>query len=876
MKTFLLTACLLLSAPIYGQMASLTVTSDNSAMVCGVKTLTFDAHDPDGIYSVTVQTKKVFNLQDVYQYKRLPGEVGVVDSSFSIEVVCNLNRYMEYKLILKTKDGLIVIVNDSFINDIPTPAAHLRQYANTFKFTNYYKDCQPVKVGAMMIPHFIGSCDQYASSYDTTMVTTPGELVITIWGDDPATPSIDGFQDGDGITMFDLSENVYNEFRTEFKFDAKRNIDDTVFSVGESASGLNYLPGFNPYTRKYDFGTVSQPTTKQIIYSNTSCNKSLQPKIVGIQYLDASEVNYSHKITSDTTFEMTYSGKGEGSLSVMVQYEYIPGSTVILEKMFSFKACSGDHQVDIFVKDERGLAVLENSYLGIDPSVIKLGTLDDNKLMIGVLDGWTSSVTVTHPKYRMVPSAISINNLNKDTVLNFVAMYDGNYGVTIQPFVGYATIHNVTTAPVVYNVNGKIVPSNSIGQYIDSLPARWSGFIVPVVKDYTFDTLKVASLLSDNTFQIKGAYTGTYTLSGVCNSKIGGIAGVMVVAGTDTAYTDNVGLFSFQKPVGWSGKLAISKHDYTFVNPTGDYIVSPLTGPKSDYLFYGGESQISFFDLGIKYRMENDKNIDTNGDGAIQVYEARAYTGRLNFSNLGNPIDVLALSYFVNIEILEVTRCSFTSIDLSPFAQLSGLIAGKSDLEFLDISSNPELQFVYTTGSADLAVICGGSVHVQYTKDPHTTISASCSNLFTQSITLNAGWNMISINVIPADNSISSLFAGLNVGEIKTMDTYWRVGQPDMFNSLHAIAAGEGYLVNMKAAGELKLTGTPLVAINYLRDKSQSWKLIGTPFQSPTDFSELYNMTNCSEIKNFDGFWQPLGTQKNMTQFEPGKAYFVR
>ena len=120
------------------------------------------------------------------------------------------------------------------------------------------------------------------------------------------------------------------------------------------------------------------------------------------------------------------------------------------------------------------------------------------------------------------------------------------------------------------------------------------------------------------------------------------------------------------------------------------------------------------------------------------------------------------------------------------------------------------------------------------------------------------------------------MFAGLNVLEIKTMDAYWRAGQPEMFNSLRAIATGEGYLVNMKTAGELKISGTPLAAINYMRDKSQSWKLIGTPFQSPTDFSELYYMLNCTEIKDFNGFWRPNATGNNMTQFEPGKAYFVK
>jgi endoglucanase len=72
-------------------------------------------------------------------------------------------------------------------------------------------------------------------------------------------------------------------------------------------------------------------------------------------------------------------------------------------------------------------------------------------------------------------------------------------------------------------------------------------------------------------------------------------------------------------------------------------------------------------------------------------------------------------------------------------------------------------------------------------------------NQITQTIELQAGWNLISTNVHPTDSSIATLFNGLDVIEIKDMNTYWRKDQPSYLNLLQTIAAGEGYLVKMNA-----------------------------------------------------------------------------
>ncbi|MBK8806983.1 MAG: RICIN domain-containing protein [Bacteroidales bacterium] len=143
----------------------------------------------------------------------------------------------------------------------------------------------------------------------------------------------------------------------------------------------------------------------------------------------------------------------------------------------------------------------------------------------------------------------------------------------------------------------------------------------------------------------------------------------------------------------------------------------------------------------------------------------------------------------------------------------------------------------------------------------------------TQTITLNKGWNLISINLQP-ERAIPTLFAGLDVQEIKTMDAYWKKGNQDFLNTLQTIEPGDGYLVNMNVAGTLSVTGVPVETRLIASLQSAGWHLIGCPFQTTTPFSDFFDPNNCETIKNFDGFWMPNGTVNSIQNLEPGKAYF--
>lgn len=170
----------------------------------------------------------------------------------------------------------------------------------------------------------------------------------------------------------------------------------------------------------------------------------------------------------------------------------------------------------------------------------------------------------------------------------------------------------------------------------------------------------------------------------------------------------------------------------------------------------------------------------------------------------------------------------------------------------------------------------GGSLHIT---DLYVEGALSTSTNVTQTIQLSQGWNLISMNVQPADASIASLFAGKDVQEIKTQNAFWYKGQTAALNSLNSLIPGQGYLVKMNTAGTLTISGIPCTGESFFA--TTGWQLIGYPCTgeslfTPTPISNYFNATNCQMIKNFVGYWQPGGTTNSITNLEPGKAYFLK
>jgi hypothetical protein len=152
-------------------------------------------------------------------------------------------------------------------------------------------------------------------------------------------------------------------------------------------------------------------------------------------------------------------------------------------------------------------------------------------------------------------------------------------------------------------------------------------------------------------------------------------------------------------------------------------------------------------------------------------------------------------------------------------------------------------------------------------------VSGSTAN--SQSIYLNQGWNLISTNIDATNNTVESIFTGLDVEEIKNANGFWKKGQNSALNSLKTISAGNGYLVKMNVAGTLIIAGTPVESPN-LGVSTAGWNMIGCSYQTANPFSNFFNATNTQVIKNFDGFWIPNDPLSSITDLLPGKGYYIK
>lgn len=148
----------------------------------------------------------------------------------------------------------------------------------------------------------------------------------------------------------------------------------------------------------------------------------------------------------------------------------------------------------------------------------------------------------------------------------------------------------------------------------------------------------------------------------------------------------------------------------------------------------------------------------------------------------------------------------------------------------------------------------------------------------TQTISLVAGWNLISFNVQPTDSTVATVFGGLgsNLQTVKNADAFYDPTQSATYNSLSKIKQGDAYFVKVKVAQPLSVIGT-IVKPNIYSLKV-GWNLIGFPKQTSASITTATSgiTTQFISTKNFDGFYIKGGTINSVSTFDPGKGYFMK
>ncbi|MDA3882191.1 MAG: glycoside hydrolase family 9 protein, partial [Bacteroidales bacterium] len=301
----------------------------------------------------------------------------------------------------------------------------------------------------------------------------------------------------------------------------------------------------------------------------------------------------------------------------------------------------------------------------------------------------------------------------------------------------------------------------------------------------TYSWTKNGSTLPDDTQSISVSESGTYgvTVSGIgCTSKSDEIilsappalvqtTSAISIDGTkDAVYTNGTALESFLAgtPTAtslsgeWSG-MWDNSNVYIFISVTDDAL-------------YNDSGETWYEDDGIEVFIDGDNSKSTAYDNNdFQwgfVWGGSLYAGSNNSANstTGIVYEIVQTANGYNLEI----SIPWSTIGVTPVVgNFIGFDLGINDDDDGDARENKIAWYMTSDDGWQNPSILGELELVETTEV-----------LSNQTISLSAGWNLISFNVLPADNSIASVFASADVSIIKNSDGFWMPTQAEQFNSL--------------------------------------------------------------------------------------------
>ena len=241
----------------------------------------------------------------------------------------------------------------------------------------------------------------------------------------------------------------------------------------------------------------------------------------------------------------------------------------------------------------------------------------------------------------------------------------------------------------------------------------------------TFET-DCAPTPSTPYYTIQGKNTLDTDLNG-CDVSDGFLPTVEYTVSDDTnevtIYTDKFGNYEF---IGKAGTYTITpsvpdSNYYTF-SPASVTINLPADGTMvvQDFCVTpNGAPIVTSLSTRLKSDILSQTNIDTNGDGEIQITEAESVTSL----NIVSPI-IKGLDDFINIETL---NCSSSSIfadpfntvwvlylDVSPLVNLKNLYASGNRIATLDVSQNTNLERLDCAGNILNSLLLHNNPNLKY------------------------------------------------------------------------------------------------------------------------------------------------------------------
>ncbi|HNQ43957.1 MAG TPA: hypothetical protein PKI59_05980, partial [Candidatus Cloacimonadota bacterium] len=183
------------------------------------------------------------------------------------------------------------------------------------------------------------------------------------------------------------------------------------------------------------------------------------------------------------------------------------------------------------------------------------------------------------------------------------------------------------------------------------------------------------------------------------------------------------------------------------------------------------------------------------------------------------------------------------------------------------------------TSSTGNCIVKVGGVWSQYTSGRIMirSIGVTSSTGTTQNIPLASGWNLVSLNVSPADHSLVNLFASISaqVQQVKGTEGVYIPGNP--YSSLSTLTDGKAYSVLMSSAATWSITGAPIPASTPLA-LNEGWNLTAyLPQNSMAVATAVQSIASwLQQVKGTDGVYIPDNPYSTLSTMYPGKGYWIQ
>jgi hypothetical protein len=149
----------------------------------------------------------------------------------------------------------------------------------------------------------------------------------------------------------------------------------------------------------------------------------------------------------------------------------------------------------------------------------------------------------------------------------------------------------------------------------------------------------------------------------------------------------------------------------------------------------------------------------------------------------------------------------------------------------------------------------------------------------TQVIPLAAGWNLISLNVIPAEPGVQSVLGDImgSVLQIKNEESTYAPEVADYFNTLDELSVSDGYWLNVNTGTTLSVTGTAVDPATSI-DLNSGWNLVSyLPADAMTVSTALASVSAyLQEVRSATQFYIPGGGSNTLSSMAPNNGYWVK